>query len=236
MADGIYAGQGYGQPAYGQQQAPDDDGQQQQQAYDARPVGGKKKRAYAGQAYDFGAASNAGQAAQQPTAQFGAQPVASQYGAYPGQEQQGQQQPSYGQPAYGQSAYGAEGYAAGGAPAAYGQQQPQTSYGGAPVGGGYQAPQQGYAASGIAAVTQSMGSMGLGGGAQQPAGQPAAAGPPLQLNRLQTTDLISQPFHVSELDAPPPSIILPPNVGNYAPLHTLTVKLMSYLVKCNSFP
>lgn len=207
MADGGHSG--YGQPAYDQQQAPLDDGQQQ--AYDARPAAGRKKRAYAGQAYDFGAAANANQAAQQPPAQFGAQPAAAQYGAYPGQEQQGQQVGGYGQPAYGQPAYGgAEGYQAGGA---YGQQQPQTSYGGAPVGGGYTAPQQGYAASGLAAVTQSMGQMGLGGGSQQPAGQPAAAGPPLQLNRLQTTDLISQPFHVSELDMPPPSIILPPNVS-----------------------
>lgn len=210
MADGGYPG--YGQPAYDQQQAPQDDGQQQ--GYDARPAGGKKKRAYAGQAYDFGAAANAGQATQQPPAQFGAQPVAPQYGAYPGQEQQ-QQAPGYGQPAYGQPAYGgANGYQAGGAPVAYGQQQPQTSYGGASIGGGYQAPQQGYAASGMAAVTQSMSSLGLGGGSAQPAGQPAPAGPPLQLNRLQTTDLISQPFHVSELDAPPPSIILPPNVSS----------------------
>jgi len=213
MADGGHPG--YGQPAYDQQQAPLDDGQQQ--AYDARPAAGKKKRAYAGQAYDFGAAANAGQAAQQPSGQFGAQPAAAQYGAYPGQEQQVQPASGYGQPAYGQPAYGgAEGYSAGGAPAAYGQQQPQTSYGGAVVGGGYQAPQQGYAASGMAAVTQSMGQLGLGGGSQQQAGQAAATGPPLQLNRLQTTDLISQPFHVSELDAPPPAIILPPNVSKHA--------------------
>lgn len=37
------------------------------------------------------------------------------------------------------------------------------------------------------------------------------AGP---LNQLYPTDLLNQPFNVSELDLPPPPIILPPNVGS----------------------
>ncbi|OAA54507.1 protein transport protein [Niveomyces insectorum RCEF 264] len=42
----------------------------------------------------------------------------------------------------------------------------------------------------------------------QQAGLPPRAGP---LNQLYPTDLMSQPFNVSELDLPPPPIILPPN-------------------------
>ena len=210
MADASVPQRGYGQPAT-YDDAPVEDGQQQQ-GLDGRAGGKKKKDRYAGQAYAFGAGANTGAQPQQPPAPaaFGAQPGAAQYGGY-GQEQQQQQQPGYGQPAYGQPAYGgAEGYPAAGAQPAYGQ---QTSYGGAPVGG-YQAPQQtqqGYSAAGaVGAITQGMGQMGFGG-AQRPA-EPTAGGPALQLNRLQTTDLISQPFHVSELDLPPPTIILPPNV------------------------
>jgi len=39
--------------------------------------------------------------------------------------------------------------------------------------------------------------------------QPARFGP---LNQLYPTDLMSQPFNVSELDLPPPPIVLPQNV------------------------
>lgn len=35
----------------------------------------------------------------------------------------------------------------------------------------------------------------------------------VQMNQLQPTDLISQPFNVYELDLPPPQINLPPNVS-----------------------
>lgn len=58
-------------------------------------------------------------------------------------------------------------------------------------------------------MTQQMGQMNMGGAAAQPQGQAA----PLQLNRLQATDLISHPFYVAEMDSPPPAIILPPNVS-----------------------
>jgi protein transport protein SEC24 len=46
---------------------------------------------------------------------------------------------------------------------------------------------------------------------QQPQmGQP---GRPAVLNQLYPTDLLTQPFNVTELDLPPPPIILPPNVS-----------------------
>jgi protein transport protein SEC24 len=203
MADGAYSQQGYGQPApYAEQEQPLLD-ETQQPGYDARPGGKKKKDRYAGPAYAFGAAAAGGAQGQAPAAAASSygQPAAPSYGGYGQDTQAAPLQPAYG---------AAEGYPAGGAPAPYGQ---PTTYGGAPVGG-YQAPAppaaQGYAASGVAAITQGMGQMGFGG-AQRPA-EPATTGAPLQLNRLQTTDLISQPFHVSELDMPPPSIILPPNV------------------------
>lgn len=57
-------------------------------------------------------------------------------------------------------------------------------------------------------MTQQFGQMGV-----QQSPQPLQNGVPMPLNRLQTTDLISQPFHVSEIDNPPPPIILPPNVS-----------------------
>jgi protein transport protein SEC24 len=53
--------------------------------------------------------------------------------------------------------------------------------------------------------------MNIGGQAQQPQGaQPPR---PAVLNQLYPTDLLSQPFNVSELDLPPPPIALPPNVS-----------------------
>lgn len=42
--------------------------------------------------------------------------------------------------------------------------------------------------------------------------QPPMPAQTAQLNQLVTTDLISAPFNVYELDQPPPPIILPPNV------------------------
>lgn len=69
-------------------------------------------------------------------------------------------------------------------------------------------------------MTQQFGQMGVGG--QQQASQPQGHAVAQSLNRLQTTDLISQPIHVSEIDHAPPPIILPPNVCFEAP----TCKIM----------
>jgi protein transport protein SEC24 len=96
--------EGYGQPAaYGsptQQQAP-------------TPVqhGGKKKRAYAGEAFEFGSGANA--------ALGGQLPAGGSYGAYP------QQQAGYQQPA----AYGADPAQAYAAPAAPGVAQMTQQFG-----------------------------------------------------------------------------------------------------------
>ncbi|KAL2351648.1 transport protein-like protein SEC24 [Cryomyces antarcticus] len=209
---GGYPPQGY--PAQGEtehletaqydgSQQPGFDGQAPQPP---QPVGGKKKRAYAGQAFEFGAGANAATAGQQPplTAFPGATQPA-QYGVYPQQQPAvGYQQPAYGdqgppalpgQPGYGQAPYGATGV-------------------------GYQAPEASYPApgansmmgGGVSGVTQQFSQMGMGGGqqAQQPQ---AAPGVQQRLNPLIPTDLISHPFNVAELDMPPPPIILPSNAS-----------------------
>ena len=162
--------------------------------------GRKKKRAYAAQAFEVGQGGNVAAGGQPPVAgQFGApQPLTPGYGGYPAQDTQAV-------PAYGGAA-------------AYGAPQP-----GVPVAGaaGYQAPEPYYpgaapgAAPGVAGITSGMSGMQLGaGGGAQPA-QPAAAQPrPVALNQLYPTDLLNQPFNVSELDLPPPPIILPPNVSS----------------------
>ena len=165
----------------------------------------KKKRAYAGQAYEFGAGGNAalgGQQAQggQPpaaagygapaAAAYGATPAAGMYGGggagapaygYPQAPQVPEQATPYGQPAYG---------------------QPQ---------GGYEAPQQ-QQQGGVAGVTQQFGQMGVGG---TPQPQQVPGVPAQRLNPLVPVDISMQgaPFHVSDLDQPPPPIILPPNVS-----------------------
>ncbi|KAI9870514.1 MAG: COPII subunit, partial [Pleopsidium flavum] len=51
--------------------------------------------------------------------------------------------------------------------------------------------------------------MGMGGQTQQQPPTHSQHRP--QLNQLYPTDLLNQPFNVSELDLPPPPIILPPN-------------------------
>ncbi|KAK3305500.1 uncharacterized protein B0T15DRAFT_555721 [Chaetomium strumarium] len=153
--------------------------------------GKKKKRAYAAGAFEVGVGGNAvpgGQA--QPVGQFGAPAPA--YGGYPQTDVQ---------------------------PAVYGA-QPQQPYGmaqPAPLGG-YPAPEPYPAAGappapvGVAGLTSGMSAMNLGPGPQQPQQLPpqARAGP---LNQLYPTDLLNQPFNVSELDLPPPPIILPPNTS-----------------------
>lgn len=76
-------------------------------------------------------------------------------------------------------------------------------------------------------MTQQMAQMAVGGGTSSQT-QPQNA--PLQLNRLQAADLISHPFHVVELDQPPPSIILPPNVSSNTIAATGDMRLTSRLL------
>lgn len=224
--------EGYGQysgqaPQYGEQAQYPDQGQGYEAAVSpppsaAGPVdhGKKKKRAYAAQAFEVGQGGNvAGGAAPLvgSVGQYGAtQPVVPGYGGYPGQDAQ-------------TAAYG-------GAPQpAYGMPQP-----GAPVGGavGYQAPEPYYPsgippagpgmASGMAGITQGMAGvqLGAGVGAQQGQAIPGQA-PKVALNQLYPTDLMNQPFNVSELDLPPPPIILPPNVS-IVPDVTCSLPLLTY--------
>lgn len=165
----------------------------------AQDHGRKKKRAYAAGAFDVAAGGNAAVGSQLPGGgQFGApQPAAPAYGGYP--------QPDVAQPQYGIGQPG---------PVAAGGYQ-------APVGG-YHAPEPYYpspgapaAPGGVAGVTAGLSSMQLGSGAQPPQ-QPQQLPPQARvgpLNQLYPTDLLNQPFNVSELDLPPPHIILPPNVS-----------------------
>jgi len=193
------------------------DEQQQAQAAGA-PAGAKKKRAYAGQAYEFGAGGNAQLGGQQAAGgQYPGSPAPAAgvgYG-YPAQQQSAQ--PSYGMPQ--QPAYGD--------PNA--QQQPaQPGYGGQPQygaqqqQGGYEPQQPAFSAQGatnmlqqgVAGVTQGFAQMGMGGGTtpQPQQAQPQSAA---RLNPLMPVDVSQngQPFHVGDLDQPPPPIILPPNVS-----------------------
>lgn len=183
-----YDGQAYQNPAA----SPPPQGAQQP----PEAGGKKKKRAYAAGAFDVGSGGNAAVGGQMPGGgQFGApQPMPAAgyggYGGYPGQEQQ----PAPGYPAPQQFS-----------PAAAPGFQPP-GYGATP-------------APDVGGITQGMAGMQMGGGQpmpmpqqqQQPAAQ-ARAGP---LNQLYPTDLLNQPFNVSELDLPPPPIILPANVSSY---------------------
>ena len=153
---------------------------------------GRKKRAYAGQAYEFGAGANA---------------------ALGGQPQAG------GVPYSGYSAQAdAAGYAQGGYqqnPAAV-QQGTTPMYGHQDGGvGGYQPPQPAYPTQpqqpGVPGMTQQFGQMNVN---QQPPPQPQQQQMKAPvLNQLYPTDLSNQPFNVAELDYPPPPAILPPNVS-----------------------
>ena len=180
---------------------------QTEQATPAPAAGGKKKRAYAGQAYEFGAGANVAQGGQQPAgAQYPGSP--SQVGGYgyPGPQQSQQPQPSYGMPQ--QPQYGDPAVQNQAAQPAYGQPQ----YG-APQGG-YEPPQATYQPpgqpQGVQGATQQFQQMSIGGG---PSAQAAAQ--QMRLNPLQPVDISmqGQPFHVTDLDQPPPPIILPPNVS-----------------------
>ncbi|KAI6926781.1 Protein transport protein [Hortaea werneckii] len=202
------------QPPY-QDGAPEEGGQysqngaygEPQQTGPAPAAGGKKKRAYAGQAYEFGAGANAAMGGAPPAgAPYAGSPApaAAAYG-YPAQ------QPAYGmpqQPMYGDPAMQAPGAQPPYAQPAYGA--PQAGY--EPAQPAYQpqgAPNM--LQQGVQGVTQQFSQMGMGGTPQpQAAQQPQTQ---MRLNPLQPVDVSmqGQPFHVGDLDQSPPPIILPPN-------------------------
>lgn len=199
----------YGQPSPAQNQEEYDHSQQPEYEDNTNssqaPVtsaAARKKRHYAGQAYDFGGGANSALGGQQ----IGGAPNPGPYPLPPGASnspygQQAQpQQPGYNQPGYG------DGQPSPGVP----------SYGQSPGVGGYQPPDQGYPAQvppsapiGVGGLTQGMNNMSMGG---QPQHRPQHIQQRVQLNQLYPTDLLNQPFIVSELDLPPPPVILPPNV------------------------
>ncbi len=158
--------------------------------------GGKKKRAYAGQAYEFGAGANAALGGQlQGGGDYGGQP----YAGYPPQTQ-GYQQPAYGADQTQPAPAAAPGYG-----------QPEIA-----SVGGYQPPAPVYpthgataSVGGMGGVTQQFNQMAVGEKQQQP----PQAQQRVQLNQLYPTDLVNQPFNVAELEFPPPPITLPPNVS-----------------------
>lgn len=187
-----------------------EDGQYEQpsspQQANAVPAGGRvKKRAYAGQAYEFGAGANSALGGQQTA---GAGYPGSPVPAAGGYGQQAQQQPSYGMPP--QPSYGDPSTQTPAAQPAYGQPQ----YG-APQGGYEPAQSAGYqppgGQPGVQGVQQQFQQMNVGGQQPQQPGQAQA----MRLNPLQPVDISmqGQPFHVTDLDQPPPPIILPPNVS-----------------------
>jgi len=161
-------------------------------------AGGRRKRQYAGQAYDFGAGANSALGGQPPGGgSFSAAPGVGYEGYNPSVEQASYQQPAFGGEYPAPAPVGQPGYG-----------QP------APAVGGYQAPDMAYPAHGATSIlggvnqlTQGMAGMGI---------QPQQAAPQAQqrphLNQLYPTDMLNQPFSVAELDLPPPPIVLPPNV------------------------
>jgi protein transport protein SEC24 len=149
--------------------------------------GGRKKRTYAGQAYEFGAGPNAALGGQlQGGGSFG-------YSTPP-------QPQGYPQAVYGDQA----------------QSVPQTFSQPEQVAvSGYQPPSAAHPqqpATSVGQMTQQFGQVGVGdqqqGQQQQPTAQRAHP-----LNQLYPTDLLTNAFNVAELDFPPPPIILPPNVS-----------------------
>ncbi|KAI4597851.1 COPII subunit [Pestalotiopsis sp. 9143b] len=205
------ADQGYGQippQQYGQEQYPDPaSAGTPPPAQTAQPTaegaaGKKKKRGYATQAFEFGAGGNAAIGGQTPGGMPAAPGVAGTVPAAPGYP---------GQPDFQAGYAGSPAPAYGGAPAASVYGTPGAA---APAVGGYQAPDAYYqgagapgAPQGMAGITAGMAGMNVGAQPAQQAGQPSR----LALNQLYPTDLLNQPFNVSELDLPPPPCILPPN-------------------------
>ena len=211
-------GQQQQQPMQPQQleQPPQD--QQQQYPYQQPPIsssrGGRSRRMYATQQYDF----NATQSQPQVTA-YPPQMGQNQDGGMQQQQQQQQQQ----QPQYYGSIPGQASSPYGAAPRQMQQsQQPQYFMPAGPSSspqiaqGGYQAP-----ANVHQPATDSQGLVGgmmnqfsqLGFGNQQQQQAMAQSGPNLILNPLQPVDLMSQAVDPAELQALPPSIILPPNAS-----------------------
>ena len=169
----------------------------------------KKKRHYAGQAYEFGAGGNAALGGQQVGGGQYPPPPAPNYGGYGGQPQQVPQHAGYSGPAYGSGPS---------SPAVVGNQ----SYGQHPQSvGGYQSPEPGYPAQaaapqpqhGMGGITQGMGAMTMGNQAQHQTQMQGQMQGRLPMNQLYPTDILNSPLNVSELDLPPPPIILPPNVS-----------------------
>lgn len=161
--------------------------------------GRKKRRDYAGQAYEFGQGGNA--AATPPGMQGTPQPGTSFSGFSLQQEAAGYPQGGYQQN-----------------PAAVqpGQTPMYGSQDGAGVGG-YQPPGSQYPThplpqGGVPAMTQQFGQMDMSQKLppQQQGQQPNR---PPALNQLYPTDLQNQPLNVAELDYPPPPAILPANVS-----------------------
>ncbi|RKF73357.1 Protein transport protein SEC24 [Golovinomyces cichoracearum] len=175
-------------------------------------AGKKKKRGYAAQAYEFGAGANSSLGGQ---FQGGNHPQTSQGPTYSGYPTQSEPQIPYGAPYYG--AQPVQTNDGGASIPAYGGTTP---YGGV----GYHTPNASYpnmtvpATADVTGITQGFGQMDIGSkggvpapGVQQIPGQVAAR--PTVLNQLSSTDLLSQPFNVGELELPPPPIILPPNTS-----------------------
>lgn len=202
-----------GAPSYGQ---PGHDPTQLEQYDNSQPeyedpsgqqpgaaAGGRKKRHYAGQAYDFGQGANS-------TLSGHPAPGVPNPGPYP--LPPGASNASYGQQpqqgGYQQAGYGND--QASPQIVGDGQQQFAGVGGYLPPGPGYPfheppAAQQ----PGVGGITQGMSNMGIGG---QPQYHPQQVEQRVRLNQLYPTDLLSQPFNVAELEIAPPPIILPPNV------------------------
>jgi protein transport protein SEC24 len=202
-ADGQY-GQGQSQQSggYPSVESPPLQGGPIAPASSSTHAGGHKKRAYASQAFEFGAGANSALGGQPKGG--GSFPVTQNvgYGGYPQQpqvpQQFGHQQPG---PVLDQGSTGLPG-------------APVPGYGdpGMTGVGGYQPPAAGYPPQGgVGGVTNQFSQLGVGG-QSQPAPQ-LGMHKQQALNQLYPTDLITHPFNVSELDLPPPPIILPPNVN-----------------------
>jgi protein transport protein SEC24 len=115
-------------------------------------------------------------------------------------------------------AYAAQAYEFGGNAQGQQQQPPppaQPAYGAAPGYGQPMSTPQMPAAPQMPAGDQLASQFGqMNIQSQQPAApQPMQHQPPTHMNQLFPSDLISQPFQVSELDLPPPPINLPPNTS-----------------------
>lgn len=209
-----------GQEQYQQEQYDHNQHEPRDGASPAQPASSaaaRKKRHYAGQAYDFGAGANSALGGQQQGGGGYPPPPGPGYGGY-GQQPQQPQQPQQSGPAYGGSGPVSPASAAG---PGYGQQAPgygqQTpGYGQqAPAVGGYQHPDPSYPSHGVPPPPQpGMGGItqGIGNLAVQPHPNLQTQGRP-SMNQLYPTDLVNQPLNVAELDLPPPPIILPPNVS-----------------------